>query len=58
MCLLSLLKFVASTDLYVSLRFLSHATFGLCPDLCNFLEITSLTSREEDRKDKDKTVSV
>jgi hypothetical protein len=30
----------------------------VCPDLCNFFEITSLTSREEDRKGKSKTVAV
>jgi len=28
------------------------------PDLCNFFEITSLTSREEDRKGKGKTIPV
>ena len=34
MYLLSLLKFVASTELSVGLRLLSHATFGLCPQIC------------------------
>lgn len=58
MYLLALLKFVASTELTVGLRLLSHATFGLCPDLCNILEIPSLTSREEDREGKGKVIPV
>jgi hypothetical protein len=52
--LLSLLKLVASTELPVGLRLLFLATFVLC----SFLETTTMTSREEDRRGKGKAIPV